>query len=70
MLAGWIASGRIRYSPELTHSRSIASARACDGKTPALGPASPACGDAPTALWTSLIQRRLFAAPPRCRGAG
>ena len=22
------------------------------------------------ALWTSLIQRRLFAAPPRCRGAG
>ena len=37
MLAGWIASGRMRYSPELTHSRSIASASACEGKTPAPG---------------------------------
>ena len=44
-------------------------ANACDGNTPALGPAPPACGDASVALWASLIRRRLFAAPPRCRGA-
>ncbi len=33
MLAGWIASGRIRKSPAVIHSRSIASRSSCEAST-------------------------------------
>ena len=39
MLAGWIASGRIRNSPALIHSRAIASRSCCDGEHPRLAAA-------------------------------
>ena len=62
MLAGWIASGRIRYSPELIHSASIAWLSSCEGSTPAAA-APPAAPTAPSpAVAASLIRQRLCGA--------
>ena len=63
MLAGWIASGRMRKSPAVIHSLSIASRSCCEASTrpSPRAPAGPGSGAvSAVALGVSLIERMML----------